>query len=182
MKHILETPASLIRTIIDFFYPPFRKYMSLQFFRYGMTGALNLVFDWVLYFVIYNFVLQQKMLNLGFVTLSSHIAALAFKFPVVLLTGFLLQKYVTFSLSDLKGHVQLFRYLVVFLVNLTINYLGLKLLVEYFHIYPTPSNMIISVFTIFVSYFSQKHYTFRISKGTQILEPERGAEYARIKK
>ena len=161
MENICVSLADLIRKIIDFFYPPFHKYMSLQFFRYGVTGVINLVFDWVLYFVIYNFVLQHRMLNLGFVTLSSHIAALAFKFPVVLLTGFLLQKFVTFSLSDLKGHVQLFRYLVVFLVNLTINYLGLKLLVEYFHIYPTPSNMIISVFTIFVSYFSQKHYTFR---------------------
>ncbi len=182
MKNICLSLADLIRRIIDFFYPPFRKYMSLQFFRYGVTGAINLVFDWVLYFVIYNFVLQQNMLNLGFVTLSSHIAALAFKFPVVLLTGFLLQKYVTFSLSDLKGHVQLFRYLLVFLVNLTINYLGLKLLVEYFHIYPTPSNMMISVFTIFVSYFSQKHYTFRISKGVQTIEPESGTEYAGIKK
>jgi putative flippase GtrA len=138
--------------------------MTLQFFRYGVTGTINLVFDWVLYFVIYNFVLKQNMLELGFVTISSHIATLGFKFPIVLLSGFLLQKYVTFSYSELRGRVQLFRYIVVVFINLTINYLGLKLLVDYFNLYPTPSNMLVSIFTIGISYFSQKHYTFKISK------------------
>jgi putative flippase GtrA len=146
---------------IDFFYPPFRKYTSLQFFRYGMTGSLNLLFDWVLYFVIYNFVLQHRILELGFVTISSHIAALGLKFPVVLFTGFLMQKYVTFSHSTLQSRVQLMRYLVVFLVNLSINYVGLKLFVDGLGFYPTPSTMMVSVVTITISYFSQKYYAFR---------------------
>ncbi len=135
--------------------------MTLRFFRYGVTGVLNLVFDWVLYFVIYTFVLHHKMLELGFVTLSSHIATLGIKFPIILLSGFLLQKYVTFSYSDLRGHIQLFRYLIVFLVNIIITYIGLKLLVDGLHFYPTPSNMIVSIITVFISYISQKKYTFK---------------------
>ena len=138
--------------------------MTLQFFRYAVTGSANLVFDWVMYFLIYTFVFQHKMLHLGFVTVSSHIATLGVKFPIVLLSGFLLQKYVTFSYSDLRGHVQLFRYLVVFMVNLIINFVGLKLLVDGLNVYPTISNMIISIFTVFISYFSQKRYTFRAPK------------------
>lgn len=163
MRSICETIGDLLKRIIDFFYPPFRKRMTIQFFRYGVTGAINLVFDWVLYFIIYNFILQHNMLNLGIVTLSSHIASLGIKFPIVLFTGFLLQKYVTFSYSELRGRIQLFRYLVVFLVNLVINYIGLKILVDYFGFYPTPSNMLVSIFCIGVSYFSQKHYTFKVS-------------------
>lgn len=161
MENICKAIGDWIRPVIDFFYPPFRKYMTLQFFRYGVTGVINLGFDWVLYFFIYNFVLQHHMLDLGFVTLSSHIAALGIKFPIVLVSGFLLQKYVTFSYSDLKSRVQLFRYLVVFVVNLALNYLGLKLFVDYFGLFPTPSNMIISVLTIGFSYFSQRYYTFK---------------------
>jgi len=161
MRSFFKAFGNLIRVAIDFFYPPFRKYMTLQFFRYGITGAANLVFDWVLYFFIYNFMLQHKMLDLGFVTLSSHIATLAIKFPIVLFSGFLLQKYVTFSSSCLKGRVQLFRYLIVFFVNLFISYVGLKLLVDGLNFYPSPSNMIISIVTIFISYFSQKQYTFK---------------------
>lgn len=163
MRTICENFGDLIKSFIDYFYPPFRKHMTIQFFRYGVIGAANLVFDWVLYFIIYNFILQHRMLNLGIVTLSSHIASLGIKLPIVLLSGFLLQKYVTFSYSELAGRIQLFRYLVVFLVNLLINYIGLKILVDYFGFYPTPSNMLISTLTIGISYFSQKHYTFKTS-------------------
>lgn len=158
-----EIIGSKLRRCIDFFYPPFNRYMDLQFFRYGVVGGANLVFDWVLYFVIYNFVLQKQMLSLGFVTLSSHVAGLVVKFPIVLLSGFLLQKFVTFSASDLRGRIQLFRYLVVFFVNVIINYVGLKFFVDFLGFYPTPSNMIVSSLTIIVSYFSQKHYTFKTS-------------------
>jgi len=156
-----EAVSLRIRNSIDFFYPPFRRYFSRQFFRYGVTGSANLLFDWSLYFVLYNFVLQQRMLRLGFVTLSSHIASLAIKIPIVFLTGFFLQKYVTFSASDLRGRVQLFRYLVVFFINLAISYAGLKLMVDGLGLYPTLSNMLVSVFTVIVSFFLQKQYTFR---------------------
>jgi len=164
MRTVFEKIGSWIRVIIDFFYPPFSKYFSLQFFRYGVTGALNLIFDWVLYFIIYNYILNQQMMNLRIVTLSSHIATLGIKFPVVLFSGFLLQKYVTFSYSELRGRVQLFRYLVVFLVNISINYIGLKILVDGFSFYPSLSNMIISIVTVFISYFSQKKFTFKVPK------------------
>ncbi len=103
-------------------------------------------------------------MNLRIVTLSSHIATLGIKFPVVLFSGFLLQKYVTFSYSELRGRVQLFRYLVVFLVNISINYIGLKILVDGFSFYPSLSNMIISIVTVFISYFSQKKFTFKVPK------------------
>lgn len=161
MRKIFETVGRWICTVIDFFYPPFRRFFSVQFFRYGVSGVGNMVFDWVLFFVIYNFVLQHKMVHLGFVTLSSHIAALFLTFPVTLVSGFLLQKYVTFVSSELDGKVQLFRYSLVVLANLILNYLGLKLLVEIVGIFPTPSKMIVTIFTTMFSYFSQKKFTFK---------------------
>ena len=163
MRKFLVTTGSWISKCIDFFYPPFRKYVSVQFFRYGVSGAANMVLDWILYFVFYHFVLQQGMLHLGFVTLSSHIAAFFLTFPITLFTGFLLQKYVTFTSSELRGKVQLYRYSLVVAANLLINYLGLKLLVELIGIFPTPSKMIVTIFTTLFSYFSQKKYTFKTS-------------------
>ncbi len=163
MRKIFVILGRWISNVIDFFYPPFRKYLSLQFFRYGVSGVGNMVFDWLLYFTIYHFVLHQEMLHLGFVTLSSHIAALFLTFPITLFTGFLLQKYVTFSSSELKGRIQLFRYSLVVAVNLLINYLGLKLFVDLIGFFPTPSKMIVTIFTTLFSYFSQKKFTFKIS-------------------
>lgn len=135
--------------------------MSVEFFRYGATGAANLVFDWLLYFSIFHFILRQQMLHLGFVTLSSHIAALALSFPISFMSGFLLQKYVTFNNSDLRGKVQLFRYGIVVVANLVINYIGLKLFVDVFGWFPTPSKMAITIVATGVSYISQKKFTFK---------------------
>ena len=98
MRKVFVFVGNKIRSAIDFFYPPFKPYMSVQFFRYGVTGGANLLFDWVVYFFIFNYVLQKQMLNLGIITMSSHIATFALKFPVVF-SGFLLQKYVTYALQ-----------------------------------------------------------------------------------
>lgn len=150
--------------MVDFFYPPFRKYMTLQFFRYGVTGVANMAFDWVLYFVTFHFILEKQMLDLGFETLSSHIAAMVIVFPVTFTSGFLLQKYVTFSASEIKGRIQVFRYLTVVLANLLINYIGLKLLVDVVGLFPTPSKMIVTIITTIFSYFSQKKFTFKMNR------------------
>ncbi len=162
MQAVLKILGNFIRKGIDFFYPPFQRFFSIQFFRYGVTGGTNLIFGWVSYFVIYNFLLRHRMLDLGFFTMSSHVATLAINLPILLTSGFFLQKYVTFSKSSLRGRVQLFRYLIVFLINLLITYAGLKFLVDHLQWYPTPSNMVISVVNVIISYFSQKYFTFRI--------------------
>ena len=164
MRKVFILTGKFISDIIDFFYPPFRRYFSLQFFRYGVSGAGNMVFDWLLYSFVYNVVLQKQMLNLGLVTLSSPIAALFITFPITLFTGFLLQKYVTFTASEMRGHKQLVRYMLVVALNLVINYTGLKILNGVLGLWPLASKMIITVITTLFSYFSQKKFTFRIKK------------------
>jgi putative flippase GtrA len=166
MKNIFTKIGKWIRTIVDFFYPPFRKYMTPQFFRYGVTGVANMAFDWVLYFLTFHFLLEKQMLHIGFVTFSSHIAAMLIVFPITFITGFLLQKYVTFSASDIKGRIQIVRYLSVVIANLLLNYIGLKLLVDMAGFFPTPSKMIVTSFSTMFSYFSQKKYTFKLSKSS----------------
>ena len=164
--------AQIITKIIDFFYTPFRNIMSRQLFRYAACGGGNLVLDWILYFLIYNFVIGHDLVYLqlpNFFQLSTldsqlcltpHIATLCIVFPITLLTGFWLQKYVTFTQSNLHGARQLTRYILIVAVNLAINYFGLKLCVETFGWYPTPSKMVITLITVIVSYLGQKYYTF----------------------
>lgn len=165
MRRFFIIIGKLIREVIDLLYPPFSKFFSLQFFRYGVTGVANVLFDWVLYSITYNFILQKEIVDISLinVSISAHIAALLITFPITLLTGFLLQKYVTFNTSNIKGQKQLARYISVVGVNLLINYFGIKLLVETFSFYPTISKMIVTVICTAFSYFSQKYFTFKIS-------------------
>lgn len=167
MRKLFILTGKYIGNIIDFFYPPFSKYFSRQFFRYGVSGVGNMGFDWVLYFITYNFIIQKQLVHLGFVTLSPHIASLLITFPISLFTGFLLQKYVTFTASQMRGKDQLMRYVAVVIVNLFINYFGLKLFVEIIGLYPTPSKMVVTVFTTIFSYFSQKKFTFQIKNTSE---------------
>ena len=164
MRKLFTKIGYCIQRIIDFFYPPFRRFMPPQLFRYAACGGANVAFDLVLYFVVFNFVLNKQMLHLGFVTFSSHIATLLIVFPITTISGFLLQKYVTFSASELRGRVQLFRYFLVVMTNLMLNYLGLKLFVDVLHFFPTPSKMMITIVTVILSYVFQNKFTFKTKK------------------
>lgn len=117
--------------------------------------------DWILYFLVYNFVVGHELVYIGRLCLTPHIMALCIVFPITLLTGFWLQKYVTFTSSSLRGSKQLYRYIVIVAINLLINYLGLKLCVEVWGWYPTPSKMMITILTVIISFFGQKYYSFR---------------------
>ena len=164
--------AQIITKIIDFFYRPFVRLIPEQIFRYAACGGANLVLDWVLYFLIYNFVIgheivyfQLPITNYQF-AMTPHIAALCIVFPITLLTGFWLQKYVTFqpeTTNDQSSifNLQLVRYILIVAINLAINYFGLKLCVEHFGWYPTPSKMLITLFTVLISFLGQKYYTFK---------------------
>ena len=164
--------AQIITKIIDFFYRPFSKWVSEQLFRYAACGGGNLVLDWVLYFLVYNFVIGHEIVNLTFdivhwtfnQAITPHIATLCIVFPITLLTGFWLQKYVTFTQSNLHSARQLIRYILIVAVNLAVNYFGLKLCVEIWGWYPTPSKMAITILTVIVSYLGQKYFTFRVNK------------------
>ena len=164
--------AKFIAKVIDFFYPPFRKVMSEQLFRYAACGGGNMVLDWVLYFLIYNFVIGHEIVHWSLVighwsleqAITPHIATLCIVFPITLLTGFWLNKYVTFTRSNLHGARQFVRYISIVALNLAINYFGLKLCVETLGWYPTPSKMVITLLTVVVSYLGQKYYSFQVKK------------------
>jgi len=161
MRKILTYTGLIIQKIIDFTYPPFRRFFSPQLYRYGVCGTANVLFDWFLYFLVYNFMLKDKLIDFGSITLSPHIATLILIFPVSTFSGFLLQKYVTFTASELRGLTQLMRYIIVVFSNLLINYAGLKIMVDGFNFYPTPSKMIITIIAVIFSYYGQNKFTFK---------------------
>ncbi|MBR1515359.1 MAG: GtrA family protein [Paludibacteraceae bacterium] len=172
----MQQIAQFITKIIHFFYRPFQRFVPEQLFRYAVCGSANLVLDWVLYFLVYNYVFGAGIYaehNLIYIQLPNlfylpdtfcitpHIASLCVVFPITLFTGFWLNRYVTFIGSTLRGRKQLTRYILVVALNLLINYVGLKLTVEHLGWYPTPSKILITLVTVVISFFAQKYYSFR---------------------
>jgi putative flippase GtrA len=150
-----------IINLIDFFYPPFRKMMPLQTFRYAVCGGSNLLLDIFLFYISFNFILQKEILNLGFISVKPYNAALCMAFCITFPVGFLLNKYIVFNSSYLRSHVQLFRYILIVGINLLLNYAILNVLVQYLHFYPTIAKIFATVLIVLFSYLSQKHFTFK---------------------
>lgn len=154
--------AAILIKIIDFFYYPFRKFLPVDTFRYAVCGGGNLAIDLVLYFVFYNFIFAKQNVDLYFVVMSPHIASLFVVFPITFTTGFLLNRFVTFPNSNLSWNVQIFRYFMVGMGALLLSYLLMKLLVDFFGFYPTPSRLVTIVIGVIYSYLLQKKFSFKV--------------------
>jgi len=152
-----------ITKVIDFFYVgPIRRLMPQQTFRYAACGGGNLVLNWLLYGLLYDVVLGFDFLHLaGGLYISRHIAALAITFPITLSTGYLLQSRISFAGSPLGDRVSSVRYLVTTLGSLIINYVCLKIMVEWWLLYAPLAQVLTSLITIVYSYLLQKFWTFR---------------------
>ena len=165
IRNILEVMAKqVIISVIDFFYPPFRKIMPLQPFRYAACGGLNTLLGLIVYSISYKYILKEKDLDLGFYAFKSHIAALFISFCINFPLGFILMKYVVFNESTIRGRIQLFRYFIFFVFCLFLNYVLLKLFVEILDWYPIIAQIITTIIVVCVSYLTQKHFTFKVER------------------
>jgi putative flippase GtrA len=168
MKTHIKSLRDLIIGAIDVFYPLFSKLMDLQTFRYAACGGANTLLGICIYFTSYHYILHKKIVYTPLVAISPYIAAFLIEFIVIFPLGFFLMKYVVYQESTIRSKVQLARYFAQVLMCLLLNYICLKIFVEYCHIYPTVAKLFTTVIVIFVSYLTLKHFTFRVGKSGRL--------------
>lgn len=164
MKLLHHKIRAAILGLVDFFYPPFKPFMNLQTYRYAACGGGNTAFNIFLFFITHNFILRNKVLHLGSIAISSHIAAFLIAFCITFPIGFYLSMFVIFHGSYLRKRIQLIRYFAVAIACILLNYVLLKLFVDVWHWYPTPSLMVTTAVVVTFSYLSQKHFSFKKEK------------------
>ena len=162
MRKLHQNISGLILKTVDLFYPLFRKVMPLQTFRYAACGGFNTILDIVVFFVSYNFIFDKQHIHIGSLEIGPHIAAFLVAFTVTFPIGFYLSRYVVFQQIAVAKRTQLRKYFMVVFFCLLLNYGFLKLFVDVFHWYPTPSKIITTFFVVIFSYLSQKNYTFKV--------------------
>jgi len=162
MRRHIHNARDFVLPIIDFFYPPFKKLMNLQTFRYAAAGGGNTLLGLIVYTISYKYIFAGETFDFRFYAFKGHIAALLASFVISFPVGFFLSKYVVFSDSNMKGRIQLFRYFMICLFNLVLNYILLKIMVEKFHIYPVLAQVITIAIVVIFSYLAQRNYSFKI--------------------
>ena len=161
MTNFLKKIQNIIIQIIDWLYFPVLHFIPKEIFRYAVTGGANTFLDIFLYFIFYRYVLEMQVVNIGFIAISAHIAAFLIVFPITFTTGFLLAKYITFTASELIGRIQLFRYGVTVAGAIFLNYIFLKLFVDYFGLFATLSKFYTTIIVVIYSYLFQRYFSFK---------------------
>src|SRR5688500_5530167 len=97
-----------ITSFLALFYPLIRRIMHLHTFRYAACGGANSLIGLDIYYVCLNYVFNRENVYLDFIVLKPHNAALLVSFCFSFVIGFLLNKYLVFVESNLRGRIQLF--------------------------------------------------------------------------
>ena len=157
-----------IHAFIEFFYFDFLRFIPLQTFKYLACGGSTAVLDLVIYFISYNFVFDKMPIHVLGMTIPAHISAFMVSFTVSFPMGFILSKFVVFTTSELRGRQQLFRYGLTVLSCIGLNYLFLKLFVDGFGWYATPSKAMTTLVVAVYSYYTQQYFSFKVkTRGMQ---------------
>jgi putative flippase GtrA len=166
-RPVIERATVIILSIIDWFYPPFKKVMPLQTFRYAACGGGNTILDIALFIFAHDFLFGGKMIHLYSVTLTAHIAAFLFSFFFTFPIGFFLSRYVVFQESTARKREQLPKYLAVVMGAILLNYFCLKVFIETMNFQAIYSKLLTTILVVAFSYFSQKYFTFKASVQTE---------------
>ncbi len=156
----MQLSETITRAIDLFYIKPLRGVLSQQVFRYLACGGVTALLDAVWYYVIYHYIVCEQFVNLRFVVVSPHIAALCVVFPITFLTGFWLNRNVVFRAVQAKTLPQILRYALTVVGSILLNYLCMKLFVEWCGVWATPSKMLTTLVCAIYSYLAGRYYTF----------------------
>lgn len=154
--------ASVITKAIDLVYiKPLRALVPQQVFRYLACGAITALLDAIWYYIIYHYIVGEKFIEIGSLVVSPHIAALCVVFPITFFTGFWFNRNVAFRVTNLASLPQLAKYALTVAGSILLNYGCMKLFVEVFGIWATPSKILTTVVCAVYSFIAGRYFTFK---------------------
>ncbi|MGY3052189.1 putative flippase GtrA [Pedobacter sp. UYEF25] len=153
-----------ILAFIDFFYPPFKGLISQHNFRYLITGGSAAAVGILAYTVAFKYVFLTPDTNFMGMVIKRNTAALIVDFAIAIPYSFLLNRYVIFKHSEVRGRIQLLRFLNLNFINILLTTVLIKFFIEILHIYPTVSKVIVTILIAGFSYLYQHYVTFSVKK------------------
>lgn len=154
-----------INSFIEFFYFPFLRFMPLQTFKYAVCGGTTVVVEQIVYnLALFGLFPDGEIVEFAGLSFKPHTAAFLIGFAVSFPMGFILNKYLVFTASSLRGRVQLFRYGLSVVGSFALNYLFLILFVDSFNWDPSLSKFLATVLVVIYSYFAVQYFSFGVKK------------------
>lgn len=154
--------SELITKAIDTLYlKPLRRVVPQPLFRYLACGALTALLDAVWYYIIYHHLVCERVVEVGGIALSPHIAALCVVFPITFFTGFWLNRNVAFRTTHISTAPQLAKYALTVVGSIALNYACMKLFIDACGLWATPSKMLTTIVCAAYSFAAGRYFTFK---------------------
>lgn len=142
----------------------FKKLLKFKLIRYGISAGAGTFVDVGMYFIAFNYIFHKMDIPLfNLLVVSAPSASLGISYTCGLFTNFTITKYYVFTESDLRGHHQLMRYILVAILVLILNYGLMTFLIKGLGWYPTPSRAFSAVTIGLVSFLFHKTFSFRVN-------------------
>ena len=142
-----------------------RSVFQSKIFRYFISAGLATWVDITVYFLAFNYIYKKLDFDLfGLITISAPTASLILSYTAGLITNFTVTKFLVFHESELETHKQLFRYILVALGVLCMNYVFMSFLIRQLNWFPTIARAFSAISIGLFSFVIHKSFSFKVRK------------------
>lgn len=142
-----------------------KAFSQSKVLRYFLSAGVATLVDVSMYFIAFNYIYEKIDIQVfNSFTISAATASLLLSYTMGLITNFLITKFLVFHESDLETHKQLFRYVLVAILVLVLNYLLMRFLIRNLEWFPTVARAVSAISIGVLSFIIHKTFSFRVSK------------------
>lgn len=138
------------------------KALNNKLVRFFMSAGIATLADVIIYFFVINFLFEHQRVYFGVYSASAHTLSLCVSYSCGVAVNFAITKYAVFNESTLAGKKQFSRFALIAFIGFFANYGLLRLFVEVFDFYPTPSRITSALSLGIAAYYIHKFFTFKI--------------------
>ncbi len=140
------------------------RVFSSKVIRFFLSAGIATLVDVLIYFAVINYIFHYQRVKINGYSASAHNFSLCISYSCGVVINFLLNKYAVFSESNIAGRKQFRRFALIAFLGFFANYSLLRLFVEVFGFYPTPSRIASALSLGVASYYVHKLFTFKIKE------------------
>jgi len=141
-----------------------KKLLKSKIFRYFISAGVATWVDITVYFLAYNYLYKKLDFDLfGMYVVSAPSASLLLSYTIGLLTNFTITKMLVFKESELATYKQLFRYVIVAIFVLILNYIAMRFLIRQLDWFPTVSRAVSAISIGLLSFVIHKSFSFNMN-------------------
>jgi len=140
-----------------------KKLSKNEVVRFVFSAGLGFLVDITVFYLFYHNLLVQKTYDVLFLTLRNSTLSLTISFSLGVVVNFLITRYFVFTSSKTSSSKQFIRFTAVAIIGFFANLGVIKILIQYFDMYPPLARVLAALSLFFASYFIHKVFSFSLS-------------------